>query len=668
MLSAMKRSRHALALAIVLLATCAAFLPVLRSDFLNWDDPDVLVNNPDLGGPHVLRWAFTTTLVGHYQPLAWLVWSAIKSRFGLEASAFHASSLIVHVLNVALVYVVTWRLTSLAALEPRYRLIAAVVASMTFAVHPVRVEAVAWASAFPYELSLALLLVAFLAYVKYGESQKSTIANKSAIRNPQSAMSLTLSISSYVASLLARASGVGFPLVLLLVDVYPLRRRAGAGRLLLEKLPYLAAAVAAAFVESRARELATLEDVSLGARLTMAAAAPFAYLGRTLWPVRLTPLDALPIAPALEWVPLMLATIAFATISVITWRLRRQWPALGIAWVAYIVLLAPAAGLTPSGLQATADRYMYVPGVIVSILLGVAAARVRGSTRSLAAAAILTLAVTAALGILTWRQTRWWRDSITLWTRAADLDPRNDVATYNLAIALAAAGREAEAMTRYEQTLRLVPDHTLARRALTGMQAAQAEREGGRLADAGRLDAANAQYTRALELDSTRLHARAARGMVLLQLGRTADAAAELRTAHDAGVDDAAVLNGLAFVLMETGRPAEAVTVLKQGVARHPDDVNLAHNLARLLATADDPGVRDGAAALRLALDVRDRTGGRDPRVLDTLAAAYAATGRRDLARETAQQAIVRARELGDSDLANEIARHLRDLELRTKN
>jgi tetratricopeptide (TPR) repeat protein len=582
MLNAMKRSRHALALAIVLLATCAAFLPVLRSDFLNWDDPDVLVNNPDLGGPHVLRWAFTTTLVGHYQPLAWLVWSAIKSRFGLEASAFHASSLIVHVLNVALVYVVTWRLTSLAALEPRYRLIAAVVASMTFSVHPVRVEAVAWASAFPYELSLALLLVAFLAYVKYGESQKSTIANKSAIRNPQSAMSLTLSISSYVASLLARASGVGFPLVLLLVDVYPLRRRAGAGRLLLEKLPYLAAAVAAAFVESRARELATLEDVSLGARLTMAAAAPFAYLGRTLWPVRLTPLDALPIAPALEWVPLMLATIAFATISVITWRLRRQWPALGIAWIAYIVLLAPAAGLTPSGLQATADRYMYVPGVIVSILLGVAAARVRGSTRTLAAAAILTLAVTAALGILTWRQTGWWRDSITLWTRAADLDPRNDVATYNLAIALAAAGREAEAMSRYEQTLRLVPDHTLARRALTGMQAAQAEREGGRLADAGRLDAANAQYTRALELDSTRRHARAARGMVLLQLGRTADAAAELRTAHDAGVDDAAVLNALAFVLMETGHPAEAVRVLQEGVSKHPDDVNLARNLRNL--------------------------------------------------------------------------------------
>jgi Flp pilus assembly protein TadD len=564
----MKRSRHAWALAIVIFSTLAAFLPVLRNDFLNWDDPDVIVNNPELAGPHVLRWAFTTTLIGHYQPLAWLAWSAIKSRFGLEASAFHASSLLVHVLNVALVYVVTWRLTSFAALEPRYRIIAAVVASMTFAVHPVRVEAVAWASAFPYELSLALLLLAFLAYLVYAVTSR--------------VLWLSASLAAFVASLLARASGVGFPLVLLLADFYPLRRRAGAGRLLLEKLPFLAAAAAVAFVESHAREMATFEDVSLGARFTMAATAPFAYLGRTVWPVRLTPLDPLPIAPAVEWLPLILAAIAFVVISAITWMLRRQWPALVVAWIAYVVLLAPVAGLTPSGLQATADRYMYLPGVIVSILLGIAAARVRGSRRTLAAAAILTVAVTATLAVLTWRQTGWWRDSITLWTRAADLDPRNDVATYNLAIALAAAGRESEAMSRYEQTLRLVPDHTLARRALTGMQAAQAEREGGRLADAGRFAEANAQYARALELDSTRLHARAARGMVLLRLGRTADAAAELRTAHDAGVDDAAVLNALAFVLMETGHPAEAVRVLQEGVSKHPDDVNLARNLARL--------------------------------------------------------------------------------------
>jgi Flp pilus assembly protein TadD len=138
------------------------------------------------------------------------------------------------------------------------------------------------------------------------------------------------------------------------------------------------------------------------------------------------------------------------------------------------------------------------------------------------------------------------------------------------------------------------------------------------------------------------------------------EAAAELRIAYDAGVRDAAALNALAFTLMNTGRSAEAVTVLKEGVSTYPDDVDLTHNLARLLATAPDPRVRDGALALRLALDVRDRTGGRDPRALDTLAAAYGAVGRRDLARETAHQAVARAREIGDADLVHEIERRAR--------
>jgi len=329
--------------------------------------------------------------------------------------------------------------------------------------------------------------------------------------------------------------------------------------------------------------------------------------------------------------------------------------------IAYVLFLAPVVGLTPSGLQATADRYMYLAGVVVSLLAGVAVARVWPRDRFAIAASLLALAVmTAALVGLTWRQARWWHDSIALWTRAADLDPRNDVATYNLAIALAEAGREDEAINRYEQTLRTVPDHTLARENLNLLQAKRAEREGDRLADAGQLDEAEKQYARALALDSKRLHARAARGIVLMRLGHASDAAAELRAAYDADVQDAPVINALAFALIETGRPAEAAAALKRGVGRYPDDVDLAHNLARLLATTPDPQVRDGPLALRLALQVRDRTGGGDPRALDTLAAAYAATGRRNLAQATADQAAVRARQLGDADLAAEIAAHAR--------
>src|SRR2546427_2038655 len=565
-------SLHPVAIAALLVATGVAFLPVLRNGFVNWDDPAVIVNNQELGGPHAVRWAFTTTLIGHYQPLAWLAWSAVKSLFGLTPVPFHAVSLLVHLLNAVLVYMVAWRLTSLTMVGSRDRRLAAVMASVVFAVHPVRVEAVAWASAFPSVLSLALLLIAFLAYLESAIRDQSAIRNqsaihnKSAIRNPQSAIWFVLSIFSYAASLLARASAIGFPFVLLIVDIYPLRRaRTAPGRLLLEKLPFLAAAAAAVVVESQAREVASLQEVPLGARLAMAATAPFVYLARTVWPVRLTPLDPLPIAPVVEWLPMVLALTAVVAVSIVVWKLRRQSPALGVAWTAYVLLLAPVAGLTPSGLQATADRYMYVPGVIVSILLGAVAARARVSKWVGGVVAVLALVATATLVSLTWRQTKWWRDSITLWTRASDLDSRNDVATYNLAIALADAGREADAMTRYEQTLQLVPDHTLARHDLTALQAKQAEHEADRLAEAGRLAEANEQYSRALALDSTRLHARAAHGMVLLRLGRTMEAAAELRIAYDAGVRDAAAVNALAFTLMNTGRSAEAVTGLEKG-------------------------------------------------------------------------------------------------------
>jgi Flp pilus assembly protein TadD len=200
----------------------------------------------------------------------------------------------------------------------------------------------------------------------------------------------------------------------------------------------------------------------------------------------------------------------------------------------------------------------------------------------------------------------------------------------------------------------------LARENLQVLQAKQSEREGDRLADAGRLDEAERAYARALVLDAKRVHARAARAVVLTRLGRTREAVPDLRTAYQGDPRDATVLNALAFALSDTGESTEAASVLKRGVDLHPDDVNLAHNLARLLATATEPGAKDGALALQLATTVNERTGRSDPRVLDTLAAAYAATGQVDRARETADRAVARARALGDQELSQEIESHAR--------
>jgi Flp pilus assembly protein TadD len=641
--------RVSLDVAGLILVTSLAFAPVLSNDFVNWDDPTVLLQNDHLGGPQTVRWAFTATVIGHYQPLAWIVWSWARALFGLRPSAFHALSLIGHLLNAVLVYVVAWRLASIAELDRRRRRIAALTASIAFAVHPVRAEAVAWASAFPYVLSLAALLIAFLAYLNAHDRGRGT----------RSVAWLTLSLVSYAAALLARATAVGLPFVLLVVDLYPLRR-AIRRNVLLEKVPFILVAAAAVFAESRSRDVATLGDVGAGARLTMAASAPFRYFGRTVLPIGLSPLDPLAISPAIAWVPLGLALAGFAALAALVWRTRRRWPALAVAAAAYLLLLAPVAGLAPTGLQATADRYVYVPGVVIAVMIGIVGARLCVNRRRSLVFSVAGVALTIALAALSWRQTTWWRDSIALWTRAVDLDPLNDIATYNLAVALAEAGRDDDAIARYHQTLQLVPDQTLAREHLVMLQAKQAERAGDQSAAAGRVADASAQYERALALDPRRPHARAGHGIALLRRGQFDEAAAELRAALDAGIDDPEVPNSLAFALGRTGRPAEAVAVLERALARHPDDINLVHNLARLLATAQDVRVRNGAAALRLAQEVRDRTGGRDPRAIDTLAAAYAAVGRFEEARATAMQAAARAKELGNVDLADEIAAHAR--------
>ena len=685
-------------LIVVLTATVVAFLPVLQNGFVNWDDPFTLVGNPRLDAPGVVRWSFTTTEMGHYQPLAWLAWSQWKALFGLDPTAFHALSLLGHLVNVALVYVLCIRLTAMTGLAGTGAGVAASVAAFTFAVHPIRVEAVAWASAFPYVLSLALLLLSFLFYLRHWGATR------------RRAGWLWVSVGAFALSQLARASAPAFPLVLWLADVYLHRGRvhrqpwpdqpAGHARLLWEKAPFLLVAIGAVFVESRARELATLEEAGLGLRLTLAATAPFTYLWRTLAPVRLSPLDPLPLEAGFAWVPSVPALLALALMTMGLWRVRGRYAGLAVAWAAYLLLLAPVAGLTPSGQQATADRYMYVPGVVLSLFIGLVGGEIwraiqapRVGRREAVAGRRLALIVAtvaagagAALGAATWRQATWWHDSITLWTRAADLDPQNDIATYNLGVALAEAGRDEEAIGRYEQTLRLVPDHEVARRNLNLIRAARSEREGDRSAQAGDLDAAITHYAEALALDPSRRHARAARGIALVRRGRFTEAAADLKVAYDvaterptSGGEDTtahqgeastttqdstealAVAKALSFALVQLGQHADAAAVLTQTLRRYPEDHELAHNLARLLATTPDPAVRDGATALRLASAVRDRTGGRDPRVLDTLAAAYAAEGQFDLARETARQAAALATELGQADMALEIERHARE-------
>jgi Flp pilus assembly protein TadD len=627
--------------AILAVAAVLAFSRVLQNGFVNWDDPTVLLENEHLGQPEAGKWAFATRLIGHYQPFSWLAWSALRSQWGLWATAFHGFSLLLHVASGIAVYAVGLRIADAIGLADTRRRVGALLAAFVFLLHPAAVEPVAWASALPYPLSLLLVLLSFLAYL-----------------NRRTA----LSVGFYAASLLSRATALGYPVVLFAVDWYLARStdRATWRRLLIQKVPFVLLAIAAALAEWYARDVTSLAEVSLASRLSFTTTAPFRYAARTMWPLRLSPLYPLPLSTNVELLPLALGIGGIAGIAVLAWRLRRSYPAILAGCAAYLALLAPVAGLMPTGVQASADRYMYVPGVVIAIAAGLGIARLRLDDRRRALAAVASVAVLAGLAMLTQRQTGYWRDSITLWTRAAELDPRNDVATYNLAVAFGEAGRDQEAMKWYEQTLALVADHDLARRSLTTLQAKGAERDADRLAAAGRVAEASDQYRRVLAMDPRRAHARAALGVLLTKRGEFDAAATELERALDDGAKDVEVPNALAFVLLRRGDEQRAAAVLARGTAEHVDNVNLKHNLARLLATASDPQVRDPGRALQLAEEVCEKTANEDPRALDTLAAAYAANGQFDQARAAAARAEMLARQRGDLDTADQIAAHAR--------
>jgi len=290
---------------------------------------------------------------------------------------------------------------------------------------------------------------------------------------------------------------------------------------------------------------------------------------------------------------------------------------------------------------------------IAAVLAGAQWASARkGRTAS---AAIVVLVLLAASAVTARRALLPWSDSISLWSRVVALDPRQDVGLYNLGAALAEAGRDDEAAARYREVLALQPDHADARANLNRLDAARLEREGNELAARGNLVAASERYRQAIVLDPRRTHSQAALGMALATLGRVDDALPILREAIRLGADDPAVPNALGVLLLQAGQPREARSVLETAITRHPDDVGLAHNLARLLATGGSAEPRDAALALRLANAVVEATGGRDPRAMETLAAALAINDRAAEAITVNARAAALALAQGDRDLAVQI-------------
>ncbi|HEY3242502.1 MAG TPA: tetratricopeptide repeat protein [Phycisphaerae bacterium] len=446
------------------------FLPTLRNGFVDWDDTDNFLRNPNyrgLGWAN-LKWMFTTLHFGHYQPLSWVtlgfdyLWAQRVYGDGMNPRAYHLTNNLLHAVNAVLVFLLVLRLFGAAGVRGLWpALLPATWAALAFGVHPLRVESVAWVTERRDVLSALFLLVTVLLYLRAHESPE------------RSRRWLALSLLTFTLSLLSRAIAVSLPVILLVLDWYPLQRighergwlRRAVRGVWLEKLPFLVLAMAAALIAPLAQhEASALLPLSAHPIITRAAQACYGlvfYVRKTIMPFGLSPIYELHLPLDLlsfrYSVPALL--VAFGIIAVILNRKRQ--PALAAAAAAYVILLLPVLGFVQSGNQEVADRYSYLPSIAVVLLLtGVGLTFWRRGGEGPAASAALALVGVGALGALCVRtesQCRVWRDTAALWTHAAQVSPDSSLALNGYGYVLLESGRAAEAVECFRRSIRIQP-------------------------------------------------------------------------------------------------------------------------------------------------------------------------------------------------------------------
>ncbi|HWP65782.1 MAG TPA: hypothetical protein VNO26_07710 [Candidatus Limnocylindria bacterium] len=395
---------------------------------------------------------FTSAHMGHYHPLTWLSWALDHRLWGTDPWGWHLTSVVLHAANAVLVSAL------LEALLVRARVggaatvrVAAAAGALVWALHPQRVEPVVWVTERRDVLSGGLYLVAVLAYLRAHAGAE--------LRRGWWAASLV----ACALSLLAKAWAMTLPVVLLVLDAYPLRRtdRSGWRRLVVEKVPYAvlaaASAAAAAYAQRTAGAMLSLEDLGLGARLVQALYGPAFYVWKAVAPVGLSPLY--PIESFRADAPAVLAAAAAAllvTVAVVAGR--RRWPAAAAAWISYLLVLAPVLGLAQSGMQFAADRYTYL--ATIPLIALVAGGVVRWlEARPGHAAGVLPAAAAAAiaLALATRALIPVWTDDHTLWSRVVAMYPASHNAWHNLGLGRLSAG-DRGGLADLDRAIALAPD------------------------------------------------------------------------------------------------------------------------------------------------------------------------------------------------------------------
>jgi protein O-mannosyl-transferase len=531
--------RQLLICLVLTVIVLAVFWQVKDNDFVNYDDPRCVPENVHVQrgfNSNDLKWAFTTSHAGYWQPLTWLSFTMDYQLFGLNAGGYHIVNLLLHTVNSLLLFLILSRMT--------HALWKSAFVAALFALHPIHVESVAWIAERKDVLSAFFWMLTMGAYALYAE--------KPGVKK------YLLTLFFFALGLMAKPMLVTLPFVLLLLDYWPLGRirfnhslhvpkisesKKGGKRakkistsdkgkdgtlpdqsrflqrlwpVIREKIPFFALSAISSIVTAIGQQevgaMESLEILPIGARIGNALISYIRYIGMTIYPHGLAVFYPHGGTPSSWKIFLAAAFLLIATLIIIRWAAKMPYLAMGLLW--YLGTLVPVIGIIQVGMQSMADRYTYIP--IIGLFVATAwtvpdiVRNWRYRQYILTTAAVI---VFSALMLSTWTQVKYWQNSITLFEHAIQVTDNNYLAHNNLGVALSDAGKKEEAMAHYREAIRIKPSYENAHFNL-----------GNNLSAQGRIDEAVICYQEALRLrpNYAKAHNNLARLLILKKMFKEA--------------------------------------------------------------------------------------------------------------------------------------------------
>src|SRR5437667_8165678 len=551
-----------------------AFGRALNHGFVGYDDQNYVLRNPRVTNGLTLdglQWAFTHVHATNWHPLTTISHMLDSQLYGLEPWGYHLTNILLHAAAAILLFLALRQLTG--SFWPSL-LVAAV-----FAVHPLRVESVAWVSERKDVLSGVFFMLALWAYARYARG------------NVRSSFWYITVIVLFALGLMCKPTLVTLPFVLLLLDYWPLGRvqpssPRGHGItaspwqrgntlswLVIEKVPLFALSAASCVATLLAQKQALEESVKapLGERVGNALISYVMYVGQMIWPAHLAVLYPYP-EDNLKVPQVIVALLLLLVISVAFFLWRKKYPFLLIGWLWYLGMLIPMIGIIQVGSQVRADRYTYLPQIGLYLLVAWGGMelfqRWRRSREILAAAAVLVI---MALTTRSYLQTSCWRDTETLWRHAIASTSNNYIAHTNLAQNLTHSGRFTEAIAECQEALKIKPDFAAAHNNL-GVALLRNKQSGdGALGHDGAVDEAIEHYRKALQINPDFTQAHKNLGIVFMRKGQMDEAIAQFQKTLELEPNDAQAEFSLGSAFLQRREVDEAIAHYQKAVEIRPD-------------------------------------------------------------------------------------------------